>query len=102
MGMTAMFSYLNRRAVPAEEMWDVVSALNFRGFVFLLTQQCNAVADTKLKRAELQVYELLRTPKPLLRALGAKVSGLGHFSVGRAAATKFRAWESQRWFLWSK
>ncbi|CAE7447891.1 ppsD [Symbiodinium sp. CCMP2592] len=27
MGMTAMFSYLNRRAVPAEEMWEVVAGL---------------------------------------------------------------------------
>lgn len=27
MGMTAMFSYLNRRAVPAEEMWEVVANL---------------------------------------------------------------------------
>ena len=59
MGMTAMFSYLNRRAVPAEEMWEVAARLK-NGANFVSSELCHG---------------------PF-----AKVAGLGHFSVGFRAA----------------
>ena len=57
MGMTAMFSYLNRRAVPAEEMWEVVARLR-----------------------------IFPNPFDLNTGPFSKVANLGHFSVGFRAA----------------